>query len=72
MSKTSDCLGLTLPLHIKFGSGAVQVIDTLGVEAARIQLADDPERRQQTGRFSCEQAAEIAIAIVQTLNEEIL
>ncbi|WP_342167243.1 hypothetical protein [Methylobacterium sp. SD21] len=72
MSKVSDRLGLTLPLHIEFGSDAVQVIDSLGVTAAYIQLADDPEYRQQTGRFSREQAAEIANMIVQTLNDEFL
>ncbi len=72
MSRMSDRLGLALPLYIQFTPEAIKVIDRLGVTATYIPIANDPERRLQTGRVSREQGAEIANAIVQALTDEIL
>lgn len=72
MTKKSGRFGLTIPLFIQADPDAVRVVDCVGVTAAHIYTADDPERCERSSRVSREQGIQIAMVIVRALTDETL
>lgn len=61
---------LALPLRILVLEECVKVVDRLGKAAAYLYFSDDPERRQQTGRWSREEAVALAQVAARAWTEK--